>query len=166
MGSGAVVNRGAGLEAAIDLGGGLEALSRAIPVVEASLALPTLNNIFIDSAAVQVAGSKKTIYVVVTTALSWVTSGQPTFQPFAGRTPFSAVAGAATGATIAAGVVTLGSAQNLGAAAQTSLPAGIYRLSPATVAELQWPDQFVGVELKFPSALTGGAALAYLESGT
>ena len=136
--------------------------------LETPIGLPTLNNIFIDSAAVAVSGFGKVIYLVVTSALTWVTSGQATWQPFVGRTSFAAVAGAATAIGAAGEPHTLvGTAQNLGAAAQTSLPAGLYRLSSSGAAELGYPDPFFGMELKFPSALTGGAATLYAEvSGT
>ena len=133
-------------------------------VVEVPLALPTLNTVFVDSASGAVVGAKKTIYLRVTTTLTWVTSGQATWQPFATRDAFVAAGGAATQLTTAQAL--LGSAQNLGGAAQTSLPAGLYRLSPAAVAELQWPDAQVGMELKFPSALTGGAAQLFVEAAT
>lgn len=133
-------------------------------VGETQLLLPTLNTAFVDSAASAVVGAKKTVYLVVTTNLTWASSGQATWQPFVSRAAFAAAGGAATQLTTSQ--VKLGSAQNLGAAAQTSLPAGLYRLSPATVAELQWPDALIGMELQFPSALTGGAAALYVEAST
>lgn len=139
----------------------LSTLAGALVVAETSIALPTLNTAFIDSAAVPVTGTKKTLYLVVTTALTWVTSGQPTWQPFAARGGFLAAGGAATQLT--ASQVLLGAAQNLGPAAATSLAVGSYRMSSGAVAELQWPDPFIGVQLVFPSALTAGAASLFVE---
>ena len=140
----------------------LAALAGALVVTEVAVGLPALNTAFVDSAGVPVSGTKKTFYLVVTTALTWVTSGQATWQPFAGRAGFVAAGGAATQLT--ASQVLLGAAVvNLGAAAQTTLPVGVYRMSPATTAELQWPDPFVGMQLIFPSALTAGAASLFVE---
>lgn len=136
----------------------------AVPGVETALLLPALNAAFIDSAAGLTAGGKKTLVLLVSTALTWVTAGQATWQPFASRDPFVAAGGAASALTPAQ--VKLGAAVNLGGAGATSLPAGMYRLTAAAVAELANPDSLVGIELKFPSALNGGAALAYLESAT
>ena len=135
-----------------------------LSVVETPLALPTLNTAFVDSASAVPAGSKKTIYLVVSVALTWVTSGQALWQPFASRTAFAAAGGATTQLTSSQGLY--GSAQNLGAAAQTSLPAGLYRLSADAVAGLAWPDAQIGMELHFPSALTAGAALLFVEAST
>lgn len=131
--------------------------------VETSLALPTLNTKFIDSAAAPVGQAKKTIYLIVDTTLTWVTSGQATLQAFASRDPYAAQGGASS--QLGVTQVKLGSAQNIGASG-TSLAAGIYRVSPAAVAELQWPDALIGVELAFPSALTAGVARLFVEAGT
>lgn len=137
----------------------------AVIGVETPLPLPALSTKFVDSAAGATLGGKKSIYLLVTQALTWVTSGQATWRPFASRDPFAAAGGAASALTPAQ--VLLGAAAvNLGAAGQTSLPAGAYRLSAAMVAELANPDSLIGIELIFPSALTGGAATAYLESAT
>ena len=143
----------------------LAALFAAAGINETQLALPTLNTVFVDSAGGPVEGAKKTIYLVVTTQLTWVTSGQATWQPFVGRTAFLP-AGGASSQLSGSGMVLIGSAQNLGAAAQTSLAVGLYRLSITSVAELQYPDPFIGMELKFPSALTAGAAALYVEASS
>ena len=144
--------------------GPVSVTSLPAPITETALALPTLNTAFVDSASAVPGGAKKTIYLVVSVALTWVTSGQALWQPFASRTSFAAAGGATTQLTTSQGLY--GSAQNLGAAAQTSLPAGLYRLSADAVAGLAWPDAQIGMELHFPSALTAGAALLFVEAST
>ena len=144
----------------------LGTIAAAAGVQETAITLPALSTAFLDSAAVPVLGAKKVIYLAVASALTWVTSGQATWRPFVGRQGFVAVGGAATGLDVQH--LFLAAATNLGAAAQTSLPAGLYRLSPSTtnLGDLAYPDPYLGVELQFPSALTGGAAALYVEAST
>ncbi len=120
------------------------------------LLLPALSTAFLDSAGILMPGAQKTIFLRVNTTLSWVAAGQATWQPYASDSAFTAAGGAAS--QLGNGQVLLGTAQNLGGAAATSLAAGLYRLSPQSVPDLQWPDPFLGAELHFPSALTGGTA--------
>lgn len=133
------------------------------PLALVQLTLPTLNKAFIDSAALAMLWRVKTLLLVVDTILHWASSGQATWQPFAAEATFTAVAGSSSGLT--ASQVLIGSAQNLGGGAATSLAAGLYRVSPAAIAELQWPDAFLGVELQFPSAITSGAARLFVVGG-
>lgn len=144
----------------------LASIAAGAGVNETSIALPPLSTAVLDSAAVPVDGAKKVIYLSVTTALTWVTSGQATWRPFVGRLGFTAAGGASS--QLDAQHLFLAAATNLGAAAQTSLPAGLYRLSPSTtnLGDLAYPDPFIGVELTFPSALTGGVAALYVEAAT
>jgi hypothetical protein len=143
----------------------LNQIANAAGVNEIQLTLPALSTIFLDSSTVLVNGAKKTVYLVVATTLTWVTSGQALWQPFVGRTGFLA-AGGATSQITGLPFFKLGAAQNLGSAAQTSLPIGSYRLSAGAVAELQYPDPQIGMEFQFPSALTAGAAALYVEAST
>lgn len=160
---------------------------------EVTLPIPSpLNNIVVDTGLVELPASRvKSLVVVVTTTLTWVTSGQPTIQLFAARSRYG-VLGGDTAATVwgASGGVVLptvpflgsvgaasgfptgnvpnasqlvGSTASLGPAAAISLAQNVYWFSPATAAELQWWYPVLGVELKFPSALTAGALQVFFE---
>jgi hypothetical protein len=102
----------------------------------------------------------KTLYLLVTTAFAWVTSGQATLQLYVGRTS----ANASTGALDAQHLL-VGTAQNLGASGTSLAINTLYRFSPAQIADLQWFDPYVGVQVVFPSTPSVGAATLYVESG-
>ncbi len=144
-----------------------------------------------DTGLVDFPGSRiKTLAIVVTTAITWVTSGQPTVQLFAARTKFG-VLGSDTatttggpigvtlpatpylGSTGAASSFPTGTAPNAaaligatatwGPAAATTLATGIYWFSPTQLTELQWWYPCLGVEVKLPSAQTAGAYQVFME---
>jgi hypothetical protein len=135
-------------------------------LLEVPIGLPVLNNTFIDSASVQVPpfalSTYKTLVLVVDVAFAWAGALQATLQLIVGRSPWSAVAGAASGAGGNTNNFLKGAAANLGAAAATSLAVGIWPFSPADIADLQWQYPFVGAELKFGGALTAGSARLFL----
>jgi hypothetical protein len=137
----------------------------AVIGVETPLPLPALNTIVVDSAAGATWGGKKSIYLVVSTPLAWATPGQATWRPFVSRNAFPAAGGATTQLTPSQ-ILLGGAAVNLGGAGATSLANGLYRLTSIAVPELANPDALVGIELVFPSILTAGFALAFLESAT
>lgn len=129
------------------------------------LAFPTLNNVVIDSASVAPVGrGVKTAILVVTTALTWVTSAQAKIQAYSGIQTQAAVAGATSQLTASISSL-VGAQANLGATG-TTLPVGIYVFSPQSLPELQWYHPFMGFELVFPSALTAGVAQLLLFSSS
>ena len=130
------------------------------------LALSTLNNIVLDSSTIAPIGrGVKTIYLVVGTALTWVTGGQPKVQVISSLAALNAVTGAASAYPTNQGCLA-GAQANLGGASITTLAAGIYVISPQTLPELQWYHPFVGIEFTFPSALTGGIATLLMYSSS
>jgi hypothetical protein len=163
---------------------------------EVLLPMPTpLNNAVVDTGLSEMPASRaKTLAVVVTTTLTWVTSGQATVQLFAARskygvlgsdtatatvgpsgwqtptTPFLGSVGAASGfptGNVPNTSQLIGNTANLGAAAATSLAAGIYWFDPSApspaIPDLQWWYPVLGVEAKFPSALTAGSFFVAFE---
>lgn len=134
--------------------------------LEVPIGLPLLNNTFIDSASAQVpafaASTYKSLYLQVDVQLTWVGAAQPTIQLIVGRTPWSAIAGAASGAGGNNNNFLKGAAANLGPAAATTLAVGLWPFTPADIADLQWQHPYVGAELKFGGALTAGAARLFL----
>lgn len=122
---------------------------------------------FVDTGLIAVPpyalSSYKSLYLVVTTTLAWTTGGQPTAQLVIGRSAWSGNAGSGSAVTNN-GFSTKGAAVNLGPAAATTLAGGIWPFSPVDIADLQWPHPFIGLELKFPSALNSGAMQLMLET--
>jgi hypothetical protein len=149
----------------------------------------TQNTAVVDTGLVEMPSSRvKTIAVVVTTSLTWVTSGQATVQLFAARTKYGVLGstgpiGSATavtqpitpylGSTGAASsfptgnvpntCALAGAAGNLGGAAVTTLAAGIFWVGLSSMAALGDWYPVLGIEVKFPSALTAGAFFVALE---
>jgi hypothetical protein len=119
---------------------------------------------FIDSAAILVACAKRVLYLVVTTPLAWATPGQPTWQPYVGRTAMAAANGAAS--QIDNQHFLLGAPQNLGPAAATAIANQAFRLDPGAIAALAYSDPYVGIEIIFPSILSAGVFAFYIESAT
>lgn len=122
----------------------------------------------LDSASVQVPAyapsTYKSLYLIVDTALAWVTAAQAKIQLIVGRQPWSAVSGAASGAGGDTQNALKGAQVNLGGAGATSLARGLYPFSPTDIADLQWQVPYIGAELTFGSALTAGAARLFLET--
>lgn len=173
----------------------LSALADPLTGISHSEILPAmpspLNNIVTDTGLIELVASRiKTMVVVVTTTLTWVTAGQATVQLFAARTkygtlgsdtattmggpfgvaqptsPFlgseAAASGFPTGTSPNASAL-IGTTSTLGGAGATSLAAGTYWFSPTQLAELQWWYPVLGVEAKFPSALTAGSFFVVFE---
>lgn len=158
--------------------------------IETQFSLPTLNTKFVTTGTIAPVGRIKVIWIVVTTALTWVTSATPTIQLYASRTSFAAAGGATT--PLGLGQTYIGPAINaLAGAATTWTLNNVLRLSANTISSsvgatngvalaatnnpnsvttpvslmLNDPDTFIGLEFAFPSALTGGAMSVYLEQG-
>lgn len=172
--------------------------SEFLPLMPASLA-----NITIDTGLLEVPASRiKTVAIVVTTGLTWVTSGQPTVQLFAARSRYGTLGNtsAATSWGAAGGVnqpqtpfagssaagsgfptgntpnscTLVGAAVNLGPAAATALAANVYWFTatspgsptatpPTSMTELAQWYPVIGLEVKFPSALTAGSFFVAVE---
>jgi hypothetical protein len=158
---------------------------------EVTLPMPPQNNVVIDTGLAEMPGSRvKSLALVVTTGLTWVTAGQATVQLFAARskygvlgsdtattvggpigvalptTAFVGSAGAASGfpiGNVPNASALVGGTATLGGAGATSLAANIYWFSPGGLVELQWWYPVLGVEVKFPSALTAGAFGVFFE---
>lgn len=149
-----IYNNGGNLELPVDLGAG-DRVAAGLPLQQ-----------FIDSAAVPVAAyapsTFKTFLLIVDVALAWAVGAQATAQLIVGRDKWSASSGNASGVGGGQNNFLKGAAANLGGAAATSLAAGIWPFSPVDLPDLQWQWAFVGLELKFGSALTAGAARLFL----
>lgn len=148
-------NAGGSLEILADLGVG-DRVGTALP-----------QTIVIDSGSIIVPAiapsTYKTFVLFVDTQLTWTAAGQPTVQLIVGRDRWAPFSGAATNVGGASNNFLKGAAANLGPAAATSLAVGMWPFSPADIGDLQWQWPFVGLELKFPSALTAGAARLFLQ---
>jgi hypothetical protein len=148
-------NLGGSLELPVDLGAG----------DRASTPLP--QTVVIDSASVaapQYAQSTfKSFALIIDAALAWAVGGQATAQLIVGRSPWGPSSGAATAVGGANQNFLKGAAANLGGAAATSLAVGLWPFSPADFTDLQWQWPYVGLELKFPSALTAGQGRLFLD---
>jgi hypothetical protein len=119
--------------------------------------LPT--TAFVDTGTLAPISRVKTIYIVVSTTITQ-SSGQAQVTPYVSRVGVAPAAGAASALTAQQVKLT---PQAFGASGTTIL-AGLYRISPGTIAELQWPDAYIGLEFAFITAATAGALAAYLES--
>lgn len=149
-----IFNAGGKLELSFDLASGGRGQA-ALPLTA-----------FLDSGSIAVPSyalsSYKALYLRVTTALTKGAASQATAQLLVGRGPWAPASGAATGAGGTAENTTKGAVANIGANA-ASLPVGIYVLSPADMADLQWPHPYVGVEFSWGGALTAGAAQLFMD---
>jgi hypothetical protein len=134
-------------------------------ILEVPVPLPALSTVFLDSATVQVPahinGTYKSFYLVVDTAFAWAGAFQPTVKLIVSREPYPAAGGA--GSAIVTGEQLKGASANLGPAAATSLALGIWTITPADLADLQWEHLCVGLEFQFGGALSAGAARLFLE---
>jgi hypothetical protein len=117
---------------------------------------------FIDTGAIKARSRLKTIYVVVTVALTQ-TNGQATLQLYVCRAADATPAAAAATTQLSARQLLVGAAQNFGPSAAT-IPIGLYRFDATAIPALQWPDDHIGLEIKGFSAFGAGAMQPYLES--
>ena len=148
-----VFNAGGKLELPLDLGAGDRA-GTALPLQQ-----------FIDSGSIAVPAyalsSYKLLTLYVDNQLTKGAASQATLQLLVGRDRWAPANGNASQVGSNFFNQVKGAVVNIGGNA-ASLGPGIFVLSPADVADLQWPHPYVGVELNAGGTPTGGSARAFI----
>lgn len=121
-----------------------------------------------DTQNVLALGRVKSVIIVVTTAILHA-AGQATIRPYGGLQFFAGGSGAASQLPANGNnndQALLGSAAtNLGAAAATSLPIGMYIFTPTEIPQLQWEIPWIGLEFNWSAAVTAGAFEVFMVMG-
>lgn len=146
-------NGGGKLELPLDLGAGFRQ-GAALPLQQ-----------FIDSGGIQVPSyalsSFKTLVLIVDVQITKGAASQASLALIVGRGPWAPQAGNASQTGGDFQNVVKGAPVNIGANAAT-LGRGLFVVSPADIADLQWPHPWIGAELNAGGAITAGAARLFM----